>query len=51
MKFTEKCMMHMEKYVSVKKVFTNKLNMGLLQQAGVKKTVYGVETHWLFSKE
>ena len=33
------------------KMFTNGLNVGLPLQAWVKKTVHGVETWWLSSKE
>ena len=29
----------------------NRLNMGLLLWAQVKKTTQGVETHWIISKE
>ena len=40
-----------EKHVLVKKIFTNELNMILPQWTWVKKTVCGVETHWLLGKE
>ena len=33
------------------KIFANGQNMGLPLWAWVEKTVYGVETHWLFGKE
>ena len=36
--------------ISLKKIFTNGLNMALSLKALVKKTVK-VETYWLFSKE
>ena len=49
-KFTEECVV-LEEHVSVKKMFMNGLNMGLQLSAYVKKTVYGVETHRLSSKE
>ena len=32
-------------------IFTNGLNMDLPLWAWVKKTVHGMETHWLFCKE
>ena len=38
-------------YNVVKKLFMNWLNIGLLQWDWVKKTVHGVETHWLSSIE
>ena len=41
----------METHVLVKRIFTNGLNMSLLLQASVEKTVYKVETHWLSDKE
>ena len=34
-----------------KKMFTIGLNMGLITWACVKTTAYGVEIHWLSSKE
>ena len=44
--------MYMKKHVLVKKLFTNGLNMSLVPHwAWVKKTVHGVETHWLFGIE
>ena len=49
MKFTEEYVMIMEKYVLLKKMFSNGRNVGLLLRAGVEKT--GVETHWLTGKE
>ena len=36
--------MCIEKYLLLKNIFTNMLNMGLLLEASVEKTVYGVET-------
>ena len=45
MKFTEECVMYTEKHVLVKKIFTKRLHMGFVQQAGVKKTVHRVKTH------
>ena len=41
----------MEKHVLVQRMFTNWINMGLLQWAWVKKTVDGVKTHGLSGKE
>ena len=51
MKFTEESVMCMEKHFLVEKLGSNGLNMGLHLQAGVEKTVHGVKTHWLSSKE
>ena len=34
-----------EKHILVRKMFTNSLNIGLLLQACIEKTVHGVETH------
>ena len=43
--------MCIEKYVSVKKMFTNWSNMGLPLWTWIEKTVRGVETLWLSGKE
>ena len=51
MKFSEECVMCIEKHVSIKKIFTNELNMNLPLQAWITKTVYGVETQWLSCKQ
>ena len=50
-KFMQKCLLYTKKHVSVQKMLTNGLNMGLPLRARVKKTVHGVETHWLSGKE
>ena len=42
--------MSTEKHVSVMKMFTNKLNIGLPQQTREEKRVDGVETHGLSGK-
>ena len=39
-----------QKYVLVKKIFTNKLNLDLPQLTCVEKTMHGGETHWLSGK-
>ena len=44
------CDVHREECFS-QKMFANRLNMGLSLSAWIKKTVHGVETHWLSSKE
>ena len=49
--FTEECVMYMKKHVLVKKLFTNGLTIGFPLGTWVKKTVHGVETNWLSSKE
>ena len=46
--FTEKCWMWTEKHVLSPKILSKELNMGLPLQAWVRKTIYWVETHWLF---
>ena len=44
-KFAEECVMCIEMYVLIKKkMFTNGLNIGLLQQAQVKNTVHEMKT-------
>ena len=43
-KFTEECVMHVDKYILVK-MFTNGLNMSFPLRACVKMTVHGMETH------
>ena len=43
--------MSTERYVLVKKVLTNWLNIELPQQACVVETVYAVEQDWLFGNE
>ena len=50
-KIIEEYVMCSEKNVLVKKMFTNGLNMSLLLQARVEKTVYWLETHWISGKE
>ena len=45
MKFTEECVMCIEKLDSVQKMFTNGLNMGLPLLARVEKTVHEMETY------
>ena len=50
-KFTEECVMCMEKHVLVKKIFTNRLNIGLARQAWVKKKIHRRETWWLSDQE
>ena len=44
-------MMRTEKHVFVKKMFTNRLNLGSPTWARVGKTIHGVETHWVFGKK
>ena len=46
----EECMLCMKKYVLVRRVFTNGLNMDLSLQSWVEKTVKQVETY-RFCKE
>ena len=41
----------MEMHVFVKNMFSKGLNIGLLQQGWVEKTVHGVDAHWLSCKE
>ena len=50
-KFTEECVMHTEKHVLVKRMFTNEQNMGLPQLTWVEKTVHWMETHRPSNKE
>ena len=46
------CVICMEKHVlGRKKMFTNRLNIGLPLCAWIEKTIHGVETHWLSDKE
>ena len=41
----------MKKYILIQKIFTNEWEIGFLLQSWVEKTILGVETYWLFSKE
>ena len=50
-KFTEKCVMGIEKHVLVKKIFSKELNISLPLWVWVKKTVDGMEMNWLSGKE
>ena len=50
-KFADECVKCMENHVLVKKRFINGWNMGLSLWTWVKKTIYGLEMHWCYSKE